>query len=257
MLEQGFDPASGIVTEDQEKEATRFASTLTWADIEPYTAAKKKTRKDEDDLHTDAISTATPFFAGLRPVIDSTDRVIRKLIDATEDRPVVVEGRTIGAYTYPEADFKFYVTADLQTRAERRAFTYSQKGKIVPVEEVAERLAERDRLDQSRDYQPTNPTGSHMVVNTSYQSVEQSLSSTMDILENPRLPGKTNEMARLLTARRKLVEESAPSSDVSGAHVAAVEARKTDGKARVRGNGPITDPRKPRRPERRPDGETP
>jgi cytidylate kinase len=67
---------------------------------------------------------------------------------------VVMEGRDIGTLILPDAPFKFFLTASPEERARRRL---AQPGEVAPgatVASVAAQIAERDRLDSSREVAP-------------------------------------------------------------------------------------------------------
>jgi len=68
--------------------------------------------------------------------------------------PVVMAGRDIGSVVLPDAPFKVYLTASLPARVERRRAELQAKGIDVDVHRLAQELAERDALDQTR---PTSP----------------------------------------------------------------------------------------------------
>ena len=62
-------------------------------------------------------------------------------------RDIVCEGRDQGTVVFPDAPIKFYITADVKTRAERRYRELIARGAATTLEgEVAE-LVERDRRD--------------------------------------------------------------------------------------------------------------
>jgi cytidylate kinase len=70
---------------------------------------------------------------------------------------VIMEGRDIGTVIFPEARFKFFVTASPEERARRRL---AQPGEVAPgptLESVARDIAERDRIDSTRAVAPLKP----------------------------------------------------------------------------------------------------
>jgi cytidylate kinase len=68
--------------------------------------------------------------------------------------PVVMAGRDIGTVVLPEARFKFFLTASVDERADRRAKEFAARGIAVGIDEVREQIEERDRLDRSRAVAP-------------------------------------------------------------------------------------------------------
>lgn len=184
MIEQGFNPGAGIPpTEGQINEASHFASSLQWDTILKL--------KNDDELHSIEVSRATPYFAGIPSVCKSMDTLICTLIENSKDKPVIVEGRTIGKYVYPAADLKLFVDADLDERAGRRAGALRNKGKAVTDEDVKRDLAIRDQQDMSRDHQPTGfDSAVHHRIDTTGKTPKESLSSAIALIQeySPQFP---------------------------------------------------------------------
>lgn len=64
-----------------------------------------------------------------------------------------IEGRDTGSYVLPDAEFKFYLTADVDTRAKRRWLQIRDK-EDVTLEQVKADLIIRDERDMSREMAP-------------------------------------------------------------------------------------------------------
>jgi cytidylate kinase len=67
---------------------------------------------------------------------------------------VVMEGRDIGTAIFPDAEFKFFLNADVKTRARRRFEELKKKGESITENEVLDQLVERDRRDSGRELAP-------------------------------------------------------------------------------------------------------
>lgn len=67
---------------------------------------------------------------------------------------VVMEGRDITTRVLPDAQLKIYMTAEEETRAERRYKQLQQKGGNVSLKEVLEQLKKRDHQDKTRKNDP-------------------------------------------------------------------------------------------------------
>lgn len=85
-------------------------------------------------------------------------------------RMVVMEGRDIGTVIFPEARWKFFITATPEERARRRL---AQEGDLLAgqtLAEVARGIAERDRIDSTRAIAPLRPAADAEVIdNTELQ----------------------------------------------------------------------------------------
>lgn len=67
---------------------------------------------------------------------------------------VIFEGRDMGTVVFPMADVKFFLSADLEVRAERRHKELLAKGEAVDLEAVSADMARRDRNDSNRSLAP-------------------------------------------------------------------------------------------------------
>jgi cytidylate kinase len=86
---------------------------------------------------------------------------------------VVAEGRDMGTVVFPDADFKFFLTADARVRAERRYRERIHRGESVRKEDVERELAKRDEQDTSRPIAPLRRAKGATVIDTSALSPDQ------------------------------------------------------------------------------------
>lgn len=80
---------------------------------------------------------------------------------------LVVEGRDIGTVVFPETPFKFYLDADPEVRARRRAVDQGADGVRTAVSEVSQAMAERDRRDSTRAVAPLKVAADAVRIDTS------------------------------------------------------------------------------------------
>lgn len=86
---------------------------------------------------------------------------------------VVMDGRDIGTVVFPDAAFKFFLTANPKIRAERRYAEMQSKGFEASYEDVLTNVMERDRLDSSRTIAPLKKAEDALEVDTSELSVDE------------------------------------------------------------------------------------
>lgn len=84
---------------------------------------------------------------------------------------VIVEGRDIGSVVFPNADIKFFVDADLETRAKRRQKEYLLKGENLSLEKVKEIINARDEEDRHRVLSPLIMTSDSVLIDTSDMTI--------------------------------------------------------------------------------------
>ncbi len=105
------------------------------------------------------------------PIVRERMRDLQRIAGAAGG--IVMEGRDIGTVIFPDAEFKFYLTADVAIRAERRWMELQVKGERITRDEVLAQLQERDQRDQGRALAPLKPADDAIVVDSSKLEVDQ------------------------------------------------------------------------------------
>jgi len=92
---------------------------------------------------------------------------------AGEGGGVVMEGRDIGTAVFPDAEYKFFLDASAEARAERRWRELEARGVRIAREEVLAQLHQRDRRDRGRELAPLKAAPDAMVIDSSAMSADQ------------------------------------------------------------------------------------
>lgn len=95
---------------------------------------------------------------------------------------VVMEGRDIGTVVFPEADFKFFVTASAEVRAQRRAEQLGLKGEIVDPASLLKEIRQRDDRDSNREMSPLRQSDDAVLVDTSNTTFEEQVENILDVI---------------------------------------------------------------------------
>lgn len=74
--------------------------------------------------------------------------------EIAENSDVIMDGRDIGSYVLPDADYKFYLTASAEKRAERRFKELKEKGIKTTYDEILSDIIQRDDNDSKREFAP-------------------------------------------------------------------------------------------------------
>jgi cytidylate kinase len=86
---------------------------------------------------------------------------------------VVMAGRDIGTVVFPDADYKFFLTASLEEKVRRRAMQYEKRGEAVDEEAMRKEVEARDRVDTERAVAPLRPALDAMVIDTDELTVDE------------------------------------------------------------------------------------
>ena len=88
----------------------------------------------------------------------------------------ILDGRDIGTVVLPDADIKFFIDADIHTRAERRTKELLQAGQSVMFRDVLTAdMQERDARDRSRSSAPLRPADDAIIIDTSNMDADDVL----------------------------------------------------------------------------------
>ncbi len=116
------------------------------------------------------VSDLASRFSALAPVRARMRELQRA---AGEKGGVVMEGRDIGTAVFPDAEFKFYLDAQVEVRAERRWAELRKKGVAADRGEVLSQLIERDRRDTARELAPLRRADDAIVIDTTGLSITE------------------------------------------------------------------------------------
>ncbi len=90
---------------------------------------------------------------------------------------VVLEGRDIGSVVFPDAEAKFFLTASVEVRAERRVRELSLRGEPVDAQLIRREVAERDHRDSVRAVAPLRQAEGALLVDSSGLPIDEVVST--------------------------------------------------------------------------------
>lgn len=96
---------------------------------------------------------------------------------------VIMDGRDIGTVVLPDAQIKIFLTASPEDRAMRRYLELVAKGQQVTEERVYNDILERDAADSSRATAPLKPADDAILVDTTGNTLEQSVTLLRNIIK--------------------------------------------------------------------------
>lgn len=103
--------------------------------------------------------------------------VREKLLDLqrslAREKDVIMDGRDIGTNILPDADVKIYLTASVETRAERRYKELKEKGEKCDLAEISRDIRERDERDMTREIAPLKKAEDAVLVDSSDMTINE------------------------------------------------------------------------------------
>ena len=99
-----------------------------------------------------------------------------------EGSDCVLEGRDIGTVVFPDADYKFFLVADIEIRAKRRLIELEKIGEISSLNELKSDIQSRDRLDSSRDMSPLLQAEDAIIIDTGILTIDEQIERIIEII---------------------------------------------------------------------------
>lgn len=100
-----------------------------------------------------------------------------------KEKGLVMDGRDIGTTVFPQAEVKFFMTADEAVRVERRFTEMSAKNPNITLEEVKNNIALRDYIDSNRKFSPLRKAADAIELDNTNLSEEEQLKFSLKIVK--------------------------------------------------------------------------
>ncbi|MCR5809661.1 MAG: (d)CMP kinase [Clostridiales bacterium] len=129
-------------------------------------------------IRTQDVSNAASKVSAIPAVRYKLVELQRKLAEGTS---LAMDGRDIGNYVLPNAEYKFFVTASPEQRASRRYRELKEKGRLngMTFNELYLEMVERDRRDSGRECMPLKKAPDAVLVDTTYLTIEESIQAVL------------------------------------------------------------------------------
>ena len=146
--------------------------------------------EDGADLYMDGVnisskitkSEVTESVSQISAIPVVREKLVEYQREMAEGTDVVLEGRDIGTVVFPDAEYKFFLIADIHERAKRRMQEMEAKGEIVSVAKLAIELKERDRKDSTREYSPLKKAEDAVEIDTTGLSINEQVNRIVGIV---------------------------------------------------------------------------
>lgn len=92
---------------------------------------------------------------------------------ANQDGGAILDGRDIGTVICPDADYKFFIIASAEERANRRFKEMKEKGQDVSYDEILAKIKERDERDMNRVASPFKKADDAVLIDTTGKTIDE------------------------------------------------------------------------------------
>lgn len=123
-----------------------------------------------DDIRTPEVAEYVSQVAAMPNVRAYVNNLMRNVIS---DGIYIAEGRDLGTAVFPDADLKFYMSADLEARAQRRFRERKIENPGLTLDEVKQNIIQRDQKDSKRETDPLKKAKDAIEIDTTRLTFEQ------------------------------------------------------------------------------------
>ena len=132
-------------------------------------------------LRNNEISILSPFVSSNRTVrqrIDNCQRAFGK------KNSLVLEGRDIGSFVFPNAEYKFYLDCNIEERAKRRYKEEVLKNPNITFKDIKNEIAKRDYIDKTKQIAPLVVPENAIIIDSTNLTIEQVADKILSHIKN-------------------------------------------------------------------------
>ena len=140
-------------------------------------------KKVTDRIRQKDVTAIVSQISAIKEVRFKLNDIFRK---AAEGKEVIMEGRDIGTYVFPNANVKIYLDASVEVRAKRRYNQNKEKGIEMPYEEILEAIKVRDENDKNKEIGALKLADDAVYIDSSDMSIEEEANTVIEEIKKAR-----------------------------------------------------------------------
>lgn len=133
-----------------------------------------------DKIRSKEVSQIVSYISSIKEV---RFRMVDLQRELAKGKNVIMEGRDICTYVFPNADVKIYLDASIEERARRRYKEMREKGIETTLEETKKMIAERDKNDMQKEIGALKIDKDSIIVNTTGMTVDEVANKIIRIIK--------------------------------------------------------------------------
>ena len=134
-----------------------------------------------DRLRSNEVSKLVSDISSVKEVRAKMVQIQRRI---SSNKSIVIDGRDIGTVVFPDAEFKFFITASIDSRAKRRFDELQESDSNVTLEQIEEEIKSRDYFDTTREHSPLKKAEDAITIDTTHLNVSEQVNMILEIINN-------------------------------------------------------------------------
>ena len=133
-----------------------------------------------NQIRTKAVNDKVSDVSAIAIVREKMLELQRKM---SQKKSVLLDGRDIATVVFPNANYKFFLTASVDIRAKRRYLEEVSKGNLqADINEIKKSIENRDYIDSNRKISPLKKADDAIIIDTSDMNIEQVVNKIINII---------------------------------------------------------------------------
>ena len=132
-------------------------------------------------LRSNKVSKLVSKVSSIREVRQKMVNIQREI---SKDRSIVIDGRDIGTVVFPDAEYKFFITASIESRAQRRFDELKDSDSNLTLEKITEEIKNRDHYDSTRENSPLKKANDAIIIDTTHLNISGQVNEILEIINN-------------------------------------------------------------------------
>lgn len=124
----------------------------------------------------------TKIVSPISSIVEVRENMVELQRKLAGDNDVILEGRDITTVVFPNANYKFYLDATLEERAQRRFKQNKEKGIDMTYEEIYENIKARDYNDMHKEVGSLTRTDEQVYIDSTDLTIEEVAKIIIDIV---------------------------------------------------------------------------
>ncbi len=133
-----------------------------------------------DKIRREDVTENTSLIAAMPGVRYKLAKIQREA--ATRLKKVVFDGRDMGSIVFPDADLKIYLDAGIEERARRRWQELKDRGEMIDMETLKDKIRSRDKKDESRGLAPLRIPDNASIIDSTNMNITEVVDRISELL---------------------------------------------------------------------------
>ena len=153
-----------------------------------------------------------------------------------EGKDVIMEGRDIGTYVFPNADVKIYLDAQPEERARRRQKQNEEVGIQSTYEEVLAGIIARDENDKNKEMGALKVAEDAIVVDGTHGTIEENVQKVIEIINKKKLKNNETKSVGIDTSINQKKEKNNKTKSVGARCSVPIKNKTIKNNRKIKGN---------------------